>query len=76
MNIFFYTLGNILLNIILSDSLPVSRTGKNNVLLMCVPNPPIDPKKADAKEAIPMLIRVKTGEDADELLKTLNKHKL
>lgn len=43
---------------------------------MCVPNPPIDPKKADTKEAIPMLIRVKTGEDADELLQTLNKHKL
>lgn len=78
-------LGNILLNIILSDSLPMSRTGKNNVLLVCVPNPPLVPKKdsketkdsdeADTKEAIPLLIRVKTSEDADGLLEILNKHK-
>ena len=34
--------------------------------MMCVVNPPI-PKVADDKP-IPMLIRVKTGEDADELL--------
>lgn len=67
--------GNILLNIVLSDSLPMSRTGKNNVLLVCVPNPPLDAKKADSKEAIPMLIRVKTSDDADKLLETLNKHK-
>ncbi|GBM68967.1 Nuclear pore complex protein Nup50 [Araneus ventricosus] len=69
------SLGNILLNIVLSASLPMSRTGKNNVLLVCVPNPPVDGNKADSKEAIPMLIRVKTSEEADELLETLNKHK-
>lgn len=71
------SLGNILLNIILSTSLPMSRTGKNNVLLVCVPNPPLETKSTDSKEqsAIPMLIRVKTGGDADELLETLNKHK-
>ncbi|XP_054712462.1 nuclear pore complex protein Nup50-like [Uloborus diversus] len=68
-------LGNILLNIILSSSLPMSRTGKNNVLLVCVPNPPVDAKNPDSKDAIPMLIRVKTAEDADELLEMLNKYK-
>lgn len=69
------SLGNILLNIVLSASLPMSRTGKNNVLLVCVPNPPVDPKGKDSKKAIPMLIRVKTSGDADELLEMLNKHK-
>ncbi|XP_015929764.1 nuclear pore complex protein Nup50 [Parasteatoda tepidariorum] len=69
------SLGNILLNIILTASLPMSRTGKNNVLLVCIPNPPVDAKKTDSQEAIPMLIRVKTAEDADELLEALNKHK-
>lgn len=69
------SLGNILLNILLNDSLPMSKTGKNNILLVCVPNPPLDAKKADSKEAIPMLIKVKTSEDADELLEILNKHK-
>lgn len=60
------TLGNILLNIRLSESMPLSRQGKNNVSMMCVVNPPI-PKVTDDKP-IPMLIRVKTGDDADELL--------
>ncbi|GFT07204.1 nuclear pore complex protein Nup50 [Nephila pilipes] len=68
-------LGNILLNIVLNASLPMSRTGKNNVLLVCIPNPPVDVKDPDSKEAIPMLIRVKTEEEADELLETLNKYK-
>lgn len=66
-------LGNILLNIRLSASLPISRSGKNNVMIACIPNPPVDPKNPD--KAIPMLIRVKTAEDADELLNTLNKYK-
>lgn len=63
------SLGNILLNIRLSESVPVTRQGKNNVSMMCVPNPPI-PKVPDDKP-IPMLIRVKTGEDADELLEKM-----
>ncbi|GFX11560.1 nuclear pore complex protein Nup50 [Trichonephila clavipes] len=69
------SLGNILLNIVLNASLPTSRTGKNNVLLVCIPNPPLDVKNPDSKEAIPMLIRVKTEQEADELLETLNKYK-
>lgn len=67
-------LGNILLNIILTDTLPIKRVGKNNVLIICVPNPPINPKQ-ESTEAIPLLIRVKTTEDADELLQKLEEHK-
>uniref|UniRef100_A0A0B7A2H5 RanBD1 domain-containing protein n=1 Tax=Arion vulgaris TaxID=1028688 RepID=A0A0B7A2H5_9EUPU len=67
-------LGNILLNIMLSSSTPVSRQGKNNVVLVTVANPPI--KTGDEESTpIPMLIRVKTGEEADELLKIIEERK-
>ncbi|KAM4881710.1 nuclear pore complex protein Nup50 [Thomomys bottae] len=62
-------LGNILLNVLVPPSMPCSRTGKNNVLIVCVPNPPLDEKNATVP--VPMLIRVKTSEDADELHKIL-----
>ena len=44
--------------------------GKNNVSLVCVPNPPLDPKasKQDQKEPTLILIRVKGELDADELV--------
>lgn len=58
-------LGNILLNIIMTEDIPLERVGKNNVMLICLPNPPIDPK-ADP-EPVTFLIRVKNAEDADEL---------
>ncbi|NXI24069.1 NUP50 protein, partial [Sterrhoptilus dennistouni] len=62
-------LGNILLNVLIPPKMPCTRTGKNNVLIVCVPNPPLDEKNP----AVPvtMLIRVKTSEDADELHKIL-----
>jgi len=63
-------LGNILLNIIMTDDIHVDRVGKNNVMIICVPNPPIDPK-ADP-EPVTFLMRVKTTEDADELKNKLN----
>ncbi|XP_072310022.1 nuclear pore complex protein Nup50 [Eucyclogobius newberryi] len=66
-------LGNILLNIILQSSQPCSRVGKNNVMLVCVPNPIIDDKNPNTP--IPLLIRVKTEEDANELLKLLEEKK-
>lgn len=50
--------------------MPCSRVGKNNVMVVCVPNPPIDDKNPGTH--IPLLIRVKTAEDADELHKTLD----
>ncbi|DAA29012.1 nuclear pore complex protein Nup50 isoform X1 [Bos taurus] len=62
-------LGNILLNILIVPSMPCTRMGKNNVLIVCVPNPPVDEK--NAATPVTMLIRVKTSEDADELHKIL-----
>ncbi|XP_048209947.1 nuclear pore complex protein Nup50 [Perognathus longimembris pacificus] len=62
-------LGNVLLNVLVPSNMPCSRTGKNNVLIVCVPNPPLDEKNATVP--VPMLIRVKTSEDADELHKIL-----
>lgn len=62
-------LGNILLNVLIPPNMPCTRTGKNNVLIVCVPNPPIDEKQPTLP--VTMLIRVKTSEDADELHKIL-----
>ncbi|MEJ1271410.1 nuclear pore complex protein Nup50 isoform X1 [Cricetulus griseus] len=62
-------LGNILLNVLIPPNMPCTRTGKNNVLIVCVPNPPLDEKQPTVPAT--MLIRVKTGEDADELHKIL-----
>lgn len=62
-------LGNILLNVLVPPSMPCTRTGKNNVLIVCVPNPPVDEK--NAASPVTMLIRVKTSEDADELHRIL-----
>ncbi|XP_062238557.1 nuclear pore complex protein Nup50 [Platichthys flesus] len=66
-------LGNILLNILVSASMPCTRVGKNNVMVVCVPNPVIDDKNPTCP--IPLLIRVKTAEEADELHKTLEEKK-
>ena len=49
-------LGNVLLNILLSPQIPTTRVGKNNVMLVCVPNTPVDPK-TDSSAPCPMLIR-------------------
>ncbi|XP_023983108.1 nuclear pore complex protein Nup50 [Physeter macrocephalus] len=66
-------LGNILLNVLIPPNMPCTRTGKNNVLIVCVPNPPIDEKNATTP--VTMLIRVKTSEDADELHRILQEKK-
>lgn len=66
-------LGNILLNILVPASMPCSRVGKNNVMVVCVPNPPVDDKNPSSP--VPLLIRVKTTEDADELHKILEEKK-
>ncbi|XP_005936430.1 nuclear pore complex protein Nup50 [Haplochromis burtoni] len=66
-------LGNILLNIIVQPSMPCTRVGKNNVMVVCVPNPPVDDKNPTTP--VPLLIRVKTSEDADELHKILEEKK-
>ncbi|XP_071543216.1 nuclear pore complex protein Nup50 [Panulirus ornatus] len=67
-------LGNILLNIILNASIPTIRAGKNGVMIACVPNPPLA-GKSESTEPVKMLIRVKTSEDADNLLEKINELK-
>lgn len=67
------SLGTILLNVLLQPQMTTQRVGKNNVMMVCVPNPPIDPKTAPAPT--PMLLRVKTDTEADELLQKLNDSK-
>ncbi|CRL02505.1 CLUMA_CG015225, isoform A [Clunio marinus] len=62
-------LGNILLNILIIDGLPVSRVGKNNVMVVCIPTPESKPPPTS------VLLRVKTETEADELLATINKYK-
>lgn len=68
-------LGNILLNIMLASTLPVSRLGKNNVALVCIPNPVPNGAKDEGAGPTTMLIRVRDGEDADELKEKLELYK-
>ena len=64
--------GNIMLNTLLTSSIPVSRQGSNNVSLMCVPT---ITQGSDDKTPICMLIRVKTSDMADELFSHITKCK-
>ncbi len=61
-----------LLNVCVSAEQSVTRIGKNNVGMVCVPNPPFDPKKTDDNPPRSLLVRVKTSEMADELHEKLN----
>lgn len=51
----------------------LKKQGKKDVSFVCIPNPPVS--KDNENKVIPMLLRVKTPEEADELLEELNKHK-
>ncbi|GJQ69658.1 hypothetical protein Trydic_g17308 [Trypoxylus dichotomus] len=62
-------LGNLLCNFILSKSTPTKRIGKKDVMLVCLPTPESKPPP------VPILLRVKSPELADELLAQLEKHK-
>ncbi|XP_072748485.1 nuclear pore complex protein Nup50 [Anoplolepis gracilipes] len=62
-------LGNLLLNTLLTQSIPIKRMNKNTIMLVCLPMPDSSPPP------VPMLLRVKTSEVADELFETLNKYK-
>lgn len=61
-------LGNILLNILLVEGLPVQKLQKNNVMIVCIPTPESDPKPTT------VLVRVKTEKEADDLLAEIKKH--
>ena len=63
------SLGNILLNVLVSEGVSVERVGKNNVMLIWLLNPPIDPKAEP--EPATFLLRLKTGQEADELKQKL-----
>lgn len=60
-------LGKILINLILSEGIPSQRMGKNNVMMVCIPTP-------EETKPVSILLRVKTGEEADELLEQIKKH--
>ncbi|KAF5282034.1 hypothetical protein FQA39_LY00558 [Lamprigera yunnana] len=62
-------LGNLTCNFILSKSIPIQRLGQKDVMLVCLPTPEHKPPP------VPVLFRVKSSEEADALLKTLEKHK-
>lgn len=61
-------LGNILLNFLLTSAAPPKQL-KNNVMIVCVPTP-----EADATKPKSVLVRVKTEDDATELLKEIEKY--
>lgn len=63
------SLGNLLLNTLLTESIPTKRMNKNTIMLVCLPKPESTPPP------VPVLLRVKTEEDADTLFEALNKHK-
>jgi len=66
--------GKILLNVGLNSSIPCSKSGKNNLTMICMANPPLDPKAPSDEPAV-LLLRVKTSEDADKLLEEIDKAK-
>lgn len=59
------SLGNILLNALLTKEIPLKRMGNNNVMLPIMDN----------DKPTTALIRVKTKDDADELLKNMEENK-
>lgn len=62
-------LGNLLCNFILSEGVPLTRVGKKDIMLVCLPTPESKPPP------VPVLFRVKSPEEADTLFETLNKYK-
>ncbi|CAH0560082.1 unnamed protein product [Brassicogethes aeneus] len=55
-------LGNVLCNLILSESIPTQRLGNKDVMLVCLPLPDSKPPPT------PILLRVKSADEADKLL--------
>ena len=69
------TTGKVLLNVTITSDTPTSRSGKNNVMVVTIPNPPVFSKAADGDNSQPCtyLIRVKGTSEADELFEKLKK---
>jgi nuclear pore complex protein Nup50 len=68
------TLSQLLLNVVLNEHLPISKLNDKNISFMCVPNPSI-PGIKEPEKPCNFLFKVKTNEDADELLNKLNELK-
>ncbi|KAL5111787.1 Nuclear pore complex protein Nup50 [Taenia crassiceps] len=74
-------LGNILLNIMVTKDIPM-QLQKNNITFACVPSPPLPGNtKTEGEDAVspprpvPMLIRVKSAEAAENLLTEIDKYR-
>lgn len=61
-------LGNILLNFLLTSAAP-PKPLKNNVMIVCVPTP-----ESDATKPKSVLVRVKTEDDANELIQEIEQY--
>ena len=62
------SIGNVMLNVRLTPEIPMM-LNKNNVIVVCPPNPPIG-KKEDG-DSLTYLIRVKTVQQAEQLYSTI-----
>ncbi|XP_001360918.3 nuclear pore complex protein Nup50 [Drosophila pseudoobscura] len=60
-------IGQVLINLMVGNGLPCQRMGKNNVMIMSLPMP-------EDTKAVSILLRVKTGEEADELLAKIKEY--
>jgi len=70
------SLGNLIFNIIITKDLPCQKLGKNNVMIICHPLPPTaDPKTKTIPPPAPVLLKVKTEEEATQLLAEFEKCK-
>ncbi|VDD74002.1 unnamed protein product [Mesocestoides corti] len=72
-------LGNILLNIMVTKDIPM-QLQKNNITFACVPSPPLpgasqNDEATSSPRPVPMLIRVKNDEAAENLLSEIEKHR-
>lgn len=66
-------LGNILLNVRVTADVPVSSKA-NNIFVVCVPNPALSGKAEEQASPVTYLIRVKTAQLAEQLLRTVHKN--
>lgn len=67
------SLANILLNVKLTKVFPINKIGPKDVSYICVPNPEIP--GISSTSPCKFLFKVKSSEDADELLEKLNEFK-
>ena len=67
--------GKVLLNVTVTSDTPTSRSGKNNVMVVTIPNPPVfsKPEEGDNSKPCTYLIRVKGTTEADELFGKIKK---